>query len=404
MKKRIALVINTLSGGGAERTVSNLSMALSERYDIDIVVNDTEHITYPYSGRILSLRMPAWLKPASAVYQMTALVRRIRVLRRLKKSGAYTAMLSFSGLTNLANALSGKQYAKTIVSVRNSVSGRKDREPKQRLFLRFVLPYICRKASLTVSCSKEIAEELMTECGLSEDKSAVIYNGLQLERIQELAAAPLPAFTGEDFPPGKLLLTVGRLTDQKGQWHLLPVLKHLREEGMPVCLVILGEGELRPMLEERIARLGLSGCVMMPGFVENPYPYLARADAVLMPSLYEGFSNAIIEAMACGAPVVATDHKTGAREILAPETDYRIKISDGVEMAAFGILVPVCGSGPEEFGEALLREEGCMAEAIRMLLTDDKLMQRYREASFMRADQLAIARICEQWIKVIESG
>ena len=209
MKKRIALVINTLSGGGAERTVSNLSMALSERYDIDIVVNDTEHITYPYSGRILSLRMPAWLKPAGAVYQMTALVRRIRVLRRLKKSGAYTAMLSFSGLTNLANALSGKQYAKTIVSVRNSVSGRKDRDPKQRLFLRFVLPYICRKTSLTVSCSKEIAEELMTECGLSEDKSAVIYNGLQLERIHSFDCRKADGSERPMAPPARAKAPAG---------------------------------------------------------------------------------------------------------------------------------------------------------------------------------------------------
>ena len=403
MRKRIALVVNTLAGGGAERTVSNLSNELSKKYDIDIVLNDDVHIDYPYNGKIISLRMPTGLKRTGSVYQMMALVKRSFLLWRMKKSGNYTAIVSFSEMTNAANALSGKRFAKTIVSVHIPASYIKAEELMQHFFLSFGLPFICRKADLTVSCSKEIAEGLMNGYGLAKENSTVIYNGLPLELIRERATAPLPEQKKEFFAHGKLLVTTGRLTYQKGQWHLLPVIKYLRHAGMPVRLVILGEGELRPLLEERITQLGLSDCVLLPGFVENPYPYLAVADSFVMPSLYEGFSNAILEAMACGAPVISSDHKSGAREIIAPDTDYRVKIKDKIEMADYGVLVPVCSGDAEECGEELTGEELLMAEAIREVLTDENLSARYHKASLERAEQLAIERVCEQWIEAIES-
>ncbi len=403
MKKKIALVVNTLSYGGEERSAANLSRGLSGKYDIDIVLNDEAHIDYPYEGRIISLRMPTNLKHKNTVYQIMALLRRIRVLQQMKKSGKYSAIISFSELSNAANALSINRSVKTIVSVHISICSSVEKGIKQRLFMSCALPFICRKADLTVSCSNEIAEELINGYGLAKKKSAVIYNGLPLTSIRERAEEPLPDLESIKFNQKKLLVTSGRLTYQKGQWHLLPVMKYLRDAGLPVCLVILGEGELRPLMEERIARLGLSDCVLMPGFVENPYPYLARADAFVMPSIYEGFSNAILEAMACGAPVISSDHKTGAREILAPDTDYRGKISYGIKKAAYGILVPVCSGGVEDCGEELTGEELLMAEAIREVLTDEDLAVRYRKASLERAEQLAIERICEQWIEVIEA-
>ena len=403
MKKRIALVMNALSCGGAERTASNLSIGLHGKYDIDVVLNDEAHIDYPYEGRIISLRMPTGLKRTSTAFQMMAFVRRTNVLRRMKKSGNYAAIISISELSNAANALSGNKCTKTIVSVHISVDHLIKKRLKQRLYQTCWLPFICRKADLTVSCSKEIAGELLNEYGLTEEKSAVIYNGLPLTSIRERAKEPLPDLESIKFNQKKLLVTSGRLTYQKGQWHLLPVMKYLRDEGLQVCLVILGEGKLRPLMEERITCLGLSDCVLMPGFVENPYSYLAKADAFVMPSIYEGFSNAILEAMACGAPVISSDHKTGAREILAPDTDFRSKISDGIEKAAYGILVPVCSGEMEECGEELTREELLMAEAIREVLTDENLAARYHKASLERAEQLAIERICEQWIEAIET-
>ena len=138
----------------------------------------------------------------------------------------------------------------------------------------------------------------------------------------------------------------------------------------------------------------------MPGFVDNPYRYMANADAVVMTSLYEGFCNVLIEAMACGAPVISTDHETGAREILAPDTDYRMKVRDRGEKAEYGILVPVCEGEigrSDDMPEAVL-----LAEAIRELLSDEEMAAHYRRAALERAGQLDIRTICAEWARVIE--
>ena len=403
MKAKIALVVNTLSGGGAEKTAANLSRALSDRYDIDIVVNDDAHLLYPHRGRVLSLQMPSNKNRMGTVYQIKALTRRIRLLKKLKRGKNYKAVLSFSEMTNLANVLSGKgmqKKTKTILSVHNDPGNTRNGGWRQKLVVTYLFPACFKRADKTVSCSKEIADELTDECGLAKEKSCVIYNGLDLEAIRENAAKqPAELQCAKDET---LLLSVGRLAKQKGQWHLIRAVKTLRDQGLPIKLVILGEGELRCKLEELIKEGGLNNNVLLQGFVENPYQYMKRADAVVFPSLYEGFSNAIAEALACGAPVISTDHKTGAREILAPDTDYRTKVHDRIEEAKYGLLVPVCDGIFRGANEALTKEEQLLADAIRCVVTDPKRSSYYRETGPKRAQQLHVHSACRQWIHLIE--
>lgn len=403
MKKRIALVVNTLSGGGAERTVANLSHILSEKYNIDIIVNDTMHLEYPYKGRVISLNMPADSKIMDTAYQIKAFVRRVRLLKKLKNTINYAAVLSFSEMTNLANVISGKGKqgnTKRIISVRNSVEHSSKNGWKNRLVVKYIFPFCVSRAERTVACSKEITDELIKSCGLQKEKSLTIYNGIDLERIQKNASIHLTEpLCGVNE---KVVVTVGRLTQQKGQWHLIRVIKKLKEDGIPVKLVILGEGQLRDRLQEMIFAGGLEKDVVLSGFVSNPHQYMANADAVVFPSLYEGFSNAIAEALACGAPVISTDHETGAREILAPETNYHVKLKDRFEKAEYGILTPVCDGKMRSIDDSLSEEEQLIAEAIRKILTNQDLAQYYKAAALERANQLNLNLISDQWIRLIE--
>ena len=404
MKKRIALVVNTLSGGGAEKTAANLSRLLSERYSVDIIVNDDVHLQYPHRGRVFSLRMPAdkkWMDPA---YLVKALIRRTRVLKRLKKKRHYMAVLSFSEMTNLANVLSRTAGTKTILSVHNSVKNSRASSRRHWIVVNYIFPFCFKRADKTVACSKEIAEELISCCGLAPEKSAAIYNGIDLDGIKENTfentMIPLPgAASGKDE---KLIVSVGRLSRQKGHWHLIRAVRKLKDDGLPVKLMILGEGDLRDRLQKLISRAEMENEVILPGFVQNPHQYMAKADAVVFPSLYAGFSNAIAEALACGAAIVSTDHETGAREILAPDTDFHKKVHDRIDQAQYGMLVPVCDGDFCGAAEPLKKEERLMAEAIRRILTDQELNARYRAAALKRADQLDIETICRQWIEVIE--
>ena len=403
MKKRIALVINTLSDGGAERAVSNLSRGLYRKYDIDIVVNDTKHLVYPYKGHIVSLNLPPEPRHLRSLYQIQVVSRRTRMLRYLKKKEKYAAVVSFSDLCNVSNVFSGNRYCRSIVTVHHSFLGKTANSRIHQFISHGLMSWCFRKACLTVSCSRGINDELIREYGLSSKKGRAIYNGLELQTIRKEAKEPLDEHTKEKLSGKKVFISVGRLTRVKGHRFLLNAVKILKDEGVPVHLIILGEGELRTSLEEQAVELGITDDVSMPGFVENPYAYMARADAFIMPSLHEGFGIAVAEALACGVPVISTDYEAGAREILAPDTDYRVKTTDRVEEAKYGILVPVfIEEKNDSHAGKPSKEERWMADAMRKVLEDPELAQYYSKASLKRAEQLDILSICEQWVSIIE--
>ena len=397
MKKRIALIVNSLSGGGAEKTAANLSRYLSERYEIDLIVNDDAVPQYSYHGKLISLHMPEKQNHLATGYQIKAFFRRVRLLKKLKQQRQYSAVVSFSEMTNLTNVLTG---GKTIISVHNSVKNSRTIGWKYRIVTPYLFPYMLHKADKTVSCSRELADELINDYGLRREKSVVIYNGIDFREKRKNAEDQQELLTqnGEH-----LIVSVGRLTHQKGQWHLIRAIRKLRDEGNAVKLVILGEGELRTTLENLISEASLEETVLLPGFVENPDRYMRQADAVVFPSLYEGFSNAILEVLACGTPVISTDHETGAREILAPDTDYHNKVSDQIDEARYGFLIPVCDGIFRGANEPLTKEELLMAEAIRSLINNSEWKESYQKASSERAEQMTMSIIARKWIRVIET-
>ena len=401
--KRIALVINTLQNGGAERVVSNLSMHLAARYDIDILVNNDSRLDYPYSGNLISLDIPEPRDRLSLRYLLKMLLRKTPALRRLKRERNYAAVISFNEVSNLANVLSGYQNTKAIVSIHSSPEGMRKAGEKALAIRKMNCRCYFPKAYKIVCCSKEIVHELMTEFRLPKERFSAIYNGIDLEEIRGKIHEPLPGADEDFFGSGPTVVSLGRLAREKGQWHLIRAVKHLRDEGLDVKLLILGEGPLRGALEDLVRKEHLDGIVKMPGFVKNPFRYMARADAAVFPSLFEGFSNAIPEAMACGIPCISTDHKSGAREILAPDTDYRNKNTGTVEEAPYGILVPVCDGVFKEAGDPLTPEELLMAEAIKKVLTDTEVSSRYRLASVKRAEELRISSVCRQWAELIDA-
>src|SRR5690606_4661510 len=109
-------------------------------------------------------------------------------------------------------------------------------------------------------------------------------------------------FVGSDVP---IIISVGRLTLQKNYDLLLRAFARLRKE-REARLVIIGDGNQRAQLEAEVTRLGLQECVLLPGFKPNPYPYMSRAALFVMSSDYEGFGSVLVEAMACGCPIVST--------------------------------------------------------------------------------------------------
>ena len=160
---------------------------------------------------------------------------------------------------------------------------------------------------------------------LPRERITTVYNGVDLRRLDELAASPVADPWFESDAPA-VLMAVGRLAPQKDFRNLLEAFARVRSR-RGVRLVILGEGPERARLESLAADLGIAADVKMPGAVLNPFAYMARASLFVLSSAWEGFGNVLVEALACGCPIVSTDCPSGPREIL-----------DG---GAFGPLVPV---------------------------------------------------------------
>ncbi|MEU2429706.1 glycosyltransferase [Streptomyces sp. NPDC007861] len=154
-----------------------------------------------------------------------------------------------------------------------------------------------RWTDLLVANAQAVADDVRQDEGVPDAKLTVIPNGMPPD---EFELAP-PAEVDTSLP---VVLCVANLADHKGHRYLLEACAELRHAGEPCTLVLIGDGAERRALEGLAARLGID--VRFLGFRTDVAGFLARADVVVLPSLYEGSSNAVMEAMAAGRPVVAT--------------------------------------------------------------------------------------------------
>jgi glycosyltransferase involved in cell wall biosynthesis len=169
-------------------------------------------------------------------------------------------------------------------------------------------------------------------------------------------------------------------------------------------LLILGVGPLKNYLAELIAAYGLGDSVFFVGQSDNPYWYLAMADVFVLSSLYEGYPNALMEAICCDVPCIATDVHSGTREILAPALNVAGERVRGIVKAEYGILVPTCSGKKYSKKESIETGEQNMADAIVMLLEDDQERKHYRDKSKERSRDLDINQVVNKWIGVIEEN
>lgn len=155
----------------------------------------------------------------------------------------------------------------------------------------------------------------------------VIYNGIEPEHDCD-------PISFDTMHPGKLIiLSVGRLVKQKGFQYLISAAKILKEQRDDFLIVILGEGKMRETLKIQAEELGVSDCIQLPGFVRNVGPYMKGCDIFVLPSLYEGLSNAAIEAMSYAKPAVLSEIN-GSREIVTPgENGYIVPPKDDTALA-----------------------------------------------------------------------
>lgn len=317
MKNPIALYLPTLCGGGAERVMVTLANGFVDHgLQVDLVLANAEG---PYLADVSPSVRVVDLGVSRVLVSLPGLV---RYLRRERPAALLSAMGHANVVAVAARWLS-RMPTRLVVSEHNSVSlsSRSLRERVVLPLLRWAYPH----ADGVVAVSGGVADDLAQVTGLPRKRIVVVYNPVVTATLLKQACAPLDhSLLGAKEPP--LVLGVGRLTVQKDFPSLIRAFAKVRAQQL--CrLVILGEGELRGELEGLVTSLHLSADVTLPGFTDNPFPWMRQSSLFVMSSAWEGFGNVLAEAMACGAPVVSTDCPSGPAEIL--------------ENGRWGRLVPV---------------------------------------------------------------
>lgn len=390
-KKNIAIVITKLNGGGAERVASNLSIELSGHYNVTLILFDGRNQTYPHGGTLVDLALPA---QTSLWGKLTVLPKRVSMVRKIKKERNIDCTISLMRGPHLVNVLS-KQNDKVVSSVRIYLSGTGGSIFKKYISMR----WIASRSDKVVAVTRAVMDDLVRNFRIDPGKTFTIYNSCNGDRLLALAAGNEVKQKPES---AESVVTMGVANRQKGQWHLVRAFKRVLESRPDAALYVLGEGEKLEKLKRLAQELGIGQHVKFMGFVKNPHGFIAGCDVFVFPSLFEGFGNVLLEAMACGIPCISSDCNAGPREILAPGSPVNKK-ADSVELAQYGVLVPVCDGRHENAADPLTREEMLMADAIIMLLENQGLRDSYAKKALARARDFNSDSITAEWISLIDN-
>ncbi|MCK5726095.1 MAG: glycosyltransferase family 4 protein [Thiotrichaceae bacterium] len=311
---KIVFVIDSLKSGGAERTVSNISLALQDKHEVDIVLFNAKDIGYPYGGQIIDLAIPSL---PSLWGKLFNIIRRSIALRKLYKKKQYDGIFTFMEAAGFPSVLASRE---TIVSVHDNPKSL----PANYLP---VYPYLYPRAKKIAACAQAIENKLYDRFGFTN--LTTVYNAVDVNKAIVLSAELID----EDSP---FILAVGRLAPQKGFDMLIDAFAKTQAKA-DLKLIILGEGEDRVALQKSIDAYGLADRIILKGNVDNPFAYYSRAEFFVLSSRHEGFPNILIEALACECPCIAFDCETGPNEIIQQGVNGLLVPAEDVPALTFEI-------------------------------------------------------------------
>lgn len=316
---RFAFYMPHLRTGGAERVTVNLANHFVRRGELPLMVLDRR------DGALVDALAPeVEVIALDAPRTLAALPRLRRVLIRRRPAVLLSGITYNSPIALLAAGLAGRRTRVAVAEHTVLSQELAERGPRDRAIVPRLLHLAYRHAAAIICPTEAIADDLAALCGIARARIDVLPNPvIGADTTARAAQAPAEPWFGESVP---VFVAAGRMTPVKDFATLLAAFARVAG-ARPARLVLLGEGPLRDALADEAAALGIADRVRLPGAVDDPLPWFARAAAVVSSSRYEGFGNVLVEALACGTPVVSTDCPGGPRAIL-----------DG---GRYGRLVPV---------------------------------------------------------------
>lgn len=390
------LLLNSLKSGGAERVAQTLSatglfdgIILLERdcdYEVDIPVFFLSNHTYKTNRiwKTLFIPMYAW-----------------RINKIITKNDLLISFAERANFSNVVSSLVNKH--KTVLTLHtNPQIAFKSRK---NFIYYFLIKILYPNSDAIIPVSKGIETTILNMIKYN-GIIKVINNPVDIKKIENLSKETLNESWNFLFNK-QVIVNVGRLSWPKGQWNLLRIFSYVLKNKQQVKLLILGEGELSVFLKEYALKLGLkvfyksdselpndSFDVFFLGYQENPYKFYKQSTIFVLSSLFEGLPMAIIEAMACGVPVISSDCNFGPREIINSLNMRENKINFP-HYADFGILLPVPIGAINEVEKQ--SNDDVWIKTISNILDDKDKQQNYSKLSLKRVKDFSLEKIKKDW-------
>jgi glycosyltransferase involved in cell wall biosynthesis len=370
---RVLFFISSLEGGGAERVMVEILRNINRNYIEPILI-----LLYPYDHSPYKGLLPKDLEVIVIKRESDTSLEKIKQFKdflKCIKNKKPDLILSMLTHCNIMAIVAGLMYKiRTIVSEHNTLSEiikTEDGRKMMGISGSFLVRKLYRFANKIIAVSEGIKDDLIKNFGISKEKISVIYNPVDLENIRTLSKEPVDHHFFESNVP--IIISVGRLIYQKGFDLFIRALKKLSSQ-IDFRAIILGNGPEKESLEDLAFKLDIIDKISFAGFKANPFAFLSKSDIFVLSSRFEGLPMAILEAMACEVPIIATDCKSGPREIL----------QDG----EYGIFVPI-------------EDEDALSVAMLKLLKDSALRERFKLLSKERVTNFSIDKIVKKYEELI---
>jgi N-acetylgalactosamine-N,N'-diacetylbacillosaminyl-diphospho-undecaprenol 4-alpha-N-acetylgalactosaminyltransferase len=378
---KLGIFIYSLSGGGAERQASYiLSYCVTNKIDVHLILMNTtikyelpkdipihyiEKSNADESGTLKALKIPF------LAIKYAGLVKKLKI----------THSVSLLTRPNIINIIAGKLTNYRFKVITNELAFptlQYSYRGFQSNFNKTMIKLLYKKSDMIIGNSEGNSIDLITNFEVPSDIMEVINNPIDLEKIYNIE--PINSFFDNTTFN---MITLGRLDIGKNHIMLIKAIHKLQDPLLR--LYIFGVGDMHEKLEKVIEKHNLGNQVFLMGFDPNPYQYLKASDLFVFGSNHEGFPNVLLEAMACGLPILTTNCQSGPSEIMELQT-----IKDDLMVTDYGILVPI-------------KNVDLMAKGINYFVNNRSYMKVCQENGKKRIMDFEKEKILKQYIDLIKT-
>ena len=383
VKKRVAIFLYSFGPGGAERVASILLNYFKDDYQLTLILmNDYIFYPIPKSVEVIFLEKS---KPFEAgIKKLLKLPYLAYRLKKIATEKEFDLIFSFMNRPNYISILAKIFGLKVpiIISERGTPSSFYSGDGLYDRVSKILIKLLYKRADIVTTNSYGAKEDLIENFNISKDKIEVLYNPYNIDKIIEKSEE----VTIQKPKNLRVWLSVGRFDSKKNHKAVIEAFKEIKDERDRLWIV--GEGVEQEEIKEFIKLQKLEDSVRLFGRVDNPFSIMANSDFFVSASKTEGFPNVLVEALACSLPIIATDCKSGPREILANINSYH-KTIDYPYYGEYGILVSV-------------NNLNHLIDTMRDIKTNQQIATSYREKAKKRAYQFNIDKTLPKFKNLIE--